>query len=449
MNGTKLRVIEKISYGLGDAGCNIVWQTAMLFLAYFYTDVYGLSPAHMGTMFLAVRFIDAITDPLMGTIIGRTQSKYGRYRPYILWMAIPFGLACTMVFYTPDLTGISKVVYAYASYIFLTLMYTALNVPYCALANTLTEDSNERTSLQSYRFALNSVSALIVALLALPLVDLIGGGNKQVGYFGAIAVMSVIAIVMFGLCFANTRERFQVKQEETKHNAYKDLKLLMKSKQWLILFFANVILLVAILIKNSTTLYYVNNVLDRPDLATALMVTTLVCAVVGALISPPLFNRFEKSKAYSGLIVASGLLSGALYFVSPTNITGIFILTAAYGLVQMATSPLIWSMMSDLADYESAKAGRTLNGIVFATILFAIKAGIALGGAAVGWILAFADYQPGAASQAGDVINTISLMFTVIPGLTMIAVAIVLLPYGLDKKTVASMQPGSEALIAK
>jgi len=194
----KISIKEKIAYGLGDAGCNIVWQTAMLFLAYFYTDVYGLSPAHMGTMFLVVRLIDAIADPVIGTYIdNKPENKEGRYRPFLKWFAIPFGIACTLVFYTPELGETGKLVYAYGSYIVLNIIYSILNVPYCALGNTLTKDSNERTSLQSYRFTLNTVSGLLVVLLALPLVDIIGAGNKKIGYFGAIAVMSIIAAIMF------------------------------------------------------------------------------------------------------------------------------------------------------------------------------------------------------------------------------------------------------------
>lgn len=445
MNKIKLSLLEKVSYGLGDAGCNLVWQTAMLFLAYFYTDVYGLSPAHMGTMFLAVRFIDAVTDPIMGSIVDRTKTKHGRYRPYLLWIAIPFGIACTMVFYTPDLSETGKIFYAYASYIFLTLMYTALNVPYCAMANSLSDDSNERTSLQSYRFALNTVGGLIVALSALPLVDIIGQGNKQTGYFGAMAVISVIAIVMFMMCFTFTKERFEEKTTVTeKTNAFQDLKILAKSSQWRILFFVNLVLLVAILIKNASTMYYVNSVLHRPDLATALMVTGLLCAVGGALISPYLFNRFEKSKAYSGLIIASGLISACLYLVDADNLGMIFFLTAAYGFVQMMTSPIIWAMMSDLADYERVRTGKALSGIVFSTNLFAIKAGIAIGGALVGWALSWIGYQAGAESQAPEVVNFITLLFSVIPGVLMIVVAVMLIPYKLDKKTMEETKAVSE-----
>jgi len=223
----------------------------------------------------------------------------------------------------------------------------------------------------------------------------------------------------------------------------------LKSGQWLILFLANIVLLAAILIKNSTTLYYVNNVLSRPDLATALMVTTLVFAIGGAVVCAPLFNRFEKSKAYSFLIFLTGILSISLYFVDAKNITAIFILTAAYGFVQMATSPLIWSMLADLADYESIRAGRTLNGVVFSTILFAIKAGIAIGGAAVGWMLALVDYMPGIGLQTFLVNNTISLMYTVVPGIIMFLVALILIPYKLDKKKIAGQVNNSQNIITE
>lgn len=437
MSTKRLAFKEKFAYGLGDAGCNIVWQTAMLFLAYFYTDIYGLSPAHMGTMFLAVRFIDAVTDPIMGSIVDRTKTKLGRYRPYIAIFAIPFGIACTMVFYTPDLSYTGKLIYAYVSYIFLTLMYTALNVPYCALSNAMTEDSNERTSLQSFRFTLNTIVGLMVAFLALPLVDLIGGDNKQVGYLGAIGIMSLLAVIMFFSCFFGTKERYT--PVSSNQNSFADLKKLVTSQQWIVSFLANALLLVAILVKNSTTLYYVNNVMHRPDLATILMTIPLVFAVAGAIVCPYLFNRFEKSYSYMGLIAASGIISAALFFVEPTNITMIFVLAALYGFVQMMTSPLIWSMMSDLADYESYRIGKTMHGIVFATILFAIKLGIAVGGAMVGWILAGVGYSAGLAEQSVDVNNMINLLFTVIPGILMVLVALILIPYKLNKAKMLSI----------
>lgn len=434
MNTIKLSVKEKIGYGLGDTACNFVWQTVILFLAYFYTDIYGLSPAHMGTMFLLVRFIDAITDPLMGSLVDRTKTKHGRYRPYILWMAVPFGIACMFAFFTPNFGETGKIVYAYASYIFLTLMYTAINVPYCAMANSMTNCSKERTSLQSYRFALSTTGGLVVAMVALPLVNIIGQGDVQKGYLGAMAIMGAGAIGLFFVCFATTKEHVTPAETEVKQSVWKDLALLMKNNQWRVLFLANVILLTGVVLKGATTMYYVNTVMARPDLATIFMVTGMLASIVGAIGSAPLLGKYNKPTVYRILIVLSGFLSAVLYFISPTNIIMIFSLVVALGVVQMSTTPILWSMMSDVVDHEKTRSNRSLSGMVFSTNLFAIKLGIAIGGASIGWILALSGYVGGAEAQSTETVTAINLLFTVIPGVIYASLSVLMMFYTLDNK---------------
>ncbi|MGL6313591.1 glycoside-pentoside-hexuronide (GPH):cation symporter [Vibrio sp. WXL103] len=439
MTTIKLSIREKIAYGLGDTGCNFVWQTVMLFLAYFYTDIYGLSPAHMGTMFLLVRFIDAVTDPLMGSIVDRTKTKYGRYRPYLLWMAIPFGVACMAAFFTPDLGETGKIVYAYVSYIFLTLMYTAINVPYCAMANALTNDSSERTSLQSYRFALSTAGGLVVAMVALPLVDVIGQGDVQKGYLGAMAIMGLGAIGLFFYSFANTKERC-VPENEEKHSVLDDLKVLAKNNQWRILFIVNIVLLTGIVLKAASTMYYVNTVMGRADLATTFMVVGMLANIVGAIGSAPVLGKFDKPKVYRVLIIASGVLSALLYLVDPSNLGMVFTLVILLGVIQMSTTPILWSMMSDVVDYEKTRSNRSLSGMVFSTNLFAIKLGIALGGAGVGWILAWAGYQGGAEVQSAEAVTAIKLLFTVIPGIFFVSLAALMMFYNIDNNKLAQIK---------
>ncbi|WP_027251187.1 glycoside-pentoside-hexuronide (GPH):cation symporter [Photobacterium halotolerans] len=434
METIKLTAKEKIAYGLGDTGCNFVWQTVMLFLAYFYTDIYGLSPAHMGTMFLLVRVIDAVTDPVMGSIADRTQSRFGRYRPYLAWVAVPFGIACTATFYTPDVGETGKIIYAYVSYIFLTLMYTAINVPYCAMANALTNDSKERTSLQSYRFALSTAGGLVVALIALPLVDIIGGGNKQLGYLGAMAVMGLGAVGLFFYSFSNTKERCLPAANEVQQSVFADMKILWKNTQWRVLFVLNVLLLTGVVLKGASTMYYVNNVMERPDIATLFMVTGMLANIVGAIGSAPVLGRFDKVKTYRVLIVLSGLLSAALFLVEPSNVAMVFALVILLGVVQMSTTPLLWSMMSDVVDYEKTRSNRALGGMIFSTNLFAIKLGIAIGGAMVGWILAAVGYVGGAESQSAEAVVWINLLYTVFPGVIFALLAVVMAFYELDSQ---------------
>ncbi|MDO6687791.1 MULTISPECIES: glycoside-pentoside-hexuronide (GPH):cation symporter [unclassified Agarivorans] len=445
MSTINLTVKEKIAYGLGDTGCNFVWQTVMLFLAYYYTDVYGLSPIHMGTMFLLVRFIDAVTDPLMGSLVDRTRTKHGQFRPYILWMAVPFGVACMITFYTPDLGSTGKIIYAYCSYILLTLMYTAINVPYCAMANAMTNDPKQRVSLQSYRFGLSTAGGLVVALVALPLVDYIGQGDEQKGYLGAMIIMGIGAMLLFFYCFANTKEHHTTEPSEAKKGStFSDVKLLWKNTQWRVLFILNIVLLTGIVLKAASTMYYVNSVMGRPDLATMMMVAGMLANIVGALASAPVLGRFDKIKTYKVLIGISGILSASMFFIGPTNIMLIFVVMIVLSVVQMSTTPLLWSMMSDVVDYEKSRSGRSLSGMVFSTNLFAIKAGIAVGGAMVGWILAGAGYVGGAELQSNQAITWINLLYTFIPGVFFISLVFVMHFYRLDENKLQLIKQQNE-----
>lgn len=188
---------QKMGYGLGDTACNLVWSSIMLFMAYFYTDIFGLSPAHMGTMFLAVRVIDAFFDVGIGAVTDRTRTKYGQFRPYLLWFAIPFGVMCMLTFYTPDFSYTGKLIYAYVSYTLLSLLYSAINVPYCAMINNISQSSVERVSLQSWRFAMSSAGGLLVSVAALPAVAWLGKGNIQHGYFYAMVLISSPVLCCF------------------------------------------------------------------------------------------------------------------------------------------------------------------------------------------------------------------------------------------------------------
>lgn len=302
MNTARISIKEKFSYGLGDTGCNLVWQTVMLFMAWFYTDVFGLSPAHMGTMFLAVRVLDAVTDVLMGAVADRTRTKYGQFRPYILWFAIPFGVLCCLTFYTPDFGYTGKLIYAYVSYTLLSLVYTAINVPYCAMINNISNDSRERVSLQSWRFALSTLGGLIVSLTALPLVAWLGQGNVQNGYFYTMIVMGCLSIILFFICFGLTKERYTTDiAVNNQSSILDDLKTLLANKDWRILFALNVVNLIAVLFKGGTTLYYVNNIMGRADLGSLLLTTTLASGVLGAMLSPFIFKNIDKVKGFKNL----------------------------------------------------------------------------------------------------------------------------------------------------
>lgn len=440
MSAVKLSIAEKISYGLGDTACNFVWQTVMMFMSYFYTDIYGLSPAHMGTMFLAVRCIDAVADVFMGAYADRTRTKWGQFRPYILLFAIPFGVICMMTFYTPQFSYAGKLVYAYCSYILLSLAYTAINVPYCAMINNMSDDSRERVSIQSYRFALSTMGGLIVSMTALPLVKYLGHGNVQSGYFLTMLVMSVLSVVLFFICFLNTKERNVPDLSETSHGVMDDLRCLLKNNDWRVMFAINVVNLVACIFKGGTTLYYVNNVLNRPELGTFLLTATSLSGIVGALLSPKIFKNIDKVKGFKYSMMLEAVFLVAMYFIPNTQIALVVSMIILVNVIQLASTPLQWSMLSDVTDLEEKRSGRRLSGMVFSTNLFAIKLGIAIGGALIGCMLAFGGYVGGSVTQTSSAIDCINLLYTVIPGVIVFSLVLIMKFYSLNDDAISEMQ---------
>ena len=417
-----LRTKDKIGYGLGDMASALVWQTATLFLAYFYTDVFGLPAAIMGTMFLVVRVVDAFVDPCIGALVDRTQTRHGRFRPWLLWFAIPFGVSCLITFYVPDVGPTAKIVYACVTYAILSLIYSAINVPYCAMPGALTLDPRERHSLQSWRFGLSFIGGLIVTVIALPLVSLLGQGNVQKGYFYAMSMMGLLGIILFFCCFLMTRERYSPRND-TSGSMIGDLKLLAGNSQWRIVFLFNILLLTAVVTRGSATMYYVKYVLLRPELVFAFIVSGMVASLTGALLSERLLGKFDRVRAYQWTIIS---------FV-------IFGLNIIFSFIQNLTTPLQWTMFSDVVDYEEHRSGRRLDGLVFSTALFAIKFGLALGGAVVGWVLGMVDYAPGQATQAPHVLSTINALFTLIPCVLFLCMVALLTIYKLNSKLVNSI----------
>ncbi|PWC16445.1 MFS transporter [Brenneria corticis] len=433
-----LTVKDKIGYGLGDMASALVWQTAALFLAYFYTDVFGLPAAIMGTMFLVVRTMDAFIDPCIGALVDRTQTRHGRFRPWLLWFAIPFGVCCLITFYVPDVGPTLKIVYACVTYSLLSIVYSAINVPYCAMPGALTLDPRERHSLQSWRFALSFSGGLVVTVIALPLVDWLGKGDLRQGYFYAMSLMGLLGVMLFFCCFSMTKERYSP-HNDTSGSMWGDLKLLALNDQWRLVFLFNILLLVAGVIRGSATIYYVKYVLLRPDLVFAFIVSGMIASLLGALFSERLLGKFDRVRSYQCTLVGFALLAALIFFIPPHALWLIFALNLIFNFMQNLTTPLQWTMLSDVVDYEEHRTGRRLDGLVFSTALFAIKFGLALGGAVVGWGLGLAHYLPNETAQPAGVLTTINILFTLIPSLLFLAMALLLFAYKLSSRRVADI----------
>ncbi|MDX1677966.1 glycoside-pentoside-hexuronide (GPH):cation symporter [Arsukibacterium sp.] len=428
---------EKIAYGLGDTASNIVFQTVMLFLTFFYTDIFGISPAVVGSMFLLVRIIDAITDPLMGALADRTQSRHGKYRPYLLWLALPFALCSVLAFTTPDLSANGKIVYAFATYTLLMLAYTAINIPYSALGGVLTADPTERVSVQSYRFVFGMLGGLLVTACTLPLVNYFGNGDSARGYQLTIAAMSALGLILFLLCFFGTRERVHApaNQQLTLRNSVNSL---WQNDQWRILCVAAFFLLTGMVLRTTLAIYYVKYFLLREDLITAFITLGMLGNIAGCAAAQWLSRYIDKVKAYIGLQLISAVICVISFFISAEQLLLAFGLYFLWGFFLQMATPLLWAKMADTVDYGHYKTGVRITGLVYSSIVFFIKLGLALGGALAGWLLAGFDYQPDAV-QSVQTQQGILLSFTLLPAVGSIVVALVMSRYRLNSERVLAI----------
>ena len=433
-----LNVREKIAYGLGDTASNIIFQTVMMFLLLFYTDVVGLSPAVVGTMFLFVRLIDAVTDPIMGNLADNTRTKWGQFRPYLLWLALPFALISILAFTTPDLTGNNKVIYAFVTYTLLMIAYTAINIPYCGLGGVLTDDAKERVTVQSYRFVFGMLGGVIVAAATMPMVEWLGQGDSAKGYQLTMVAMSSLGVLLFLLCFLGTKER--VAPPENQDSSMKEnLQSLWKNDQWRILCIAAFYLLTGQVLRLTLAVYYVKYFLGREDLITSFLTLGVVASMIGCAVAQPLAKRVCKIKAYIVLQSISAVICLFSFLISPEQLVLAFVAFVAWKFFLDMASPLLWAKMADTIDYGHKKTGIRVTGLVYSGVIFFIKMGIAIGGALAGWLLTFYGYQADI-EQSDTTKQGLLLSFTILPAFGSLAVAYVMRKYTLTEQKVVNIQ---------
>lgn len=441
----RLPKITKFNYGMGDFGNNIVWQMMAMFLPFFYTDVYGLNPIHAATMYLVLRVIDAITDPLVGMWVDRTRTKYGTCRPFILYGTIPLAISFVMLFYVPQLDDTGMLIYAYVSYTLLTLTYTLVNVPFSAMAGFLSKDSDERTSLQSYRFGLGMLAGVFVAATTLNLVEYLGGGDQQKGYLLTAIIFAVIIAACLYYCFFTVVERYPIadlpkSEKNGLSELYADIKTAFTNNQLVILFVANIIFFITLTLKGTTTIYYVVNVLNTKDELTHFMTMGSIGAVAGAALSAWLWSRFDKVNAYKILMFTCAVLTAIPYWLPPSAYVTILVLGIVTTFLWMSMIPLIWSMLSDVVDYQQSLSGKNMSGLFFALFLFSLKVGLGFGTAIVLWILGSTGYDAKANIQLAEVVESINFISTLLPGLLFVVAGIIMLFYTLDRASRAEIR---------
>lgn len=432
-----ITIREKIAYGLGDTASNIIFQSVMMFLMLYYTDIMGLNPAMVGTMFLVVRILDAITDPLMGTLADNTRTKYGQFRPYLLWLALPFAIISVVAFTVPDLSADGKLIYAYITYGLLMLAYTAINIPYCALAGVLSEDHKERVSIQSFRFVFGMLGGLIVASCTIPLTEWLGAGDEAKGYQLAMLAMSTLGFVLFILCFLGTKER--VPSTEKQGFSRAQFKALLKNDQWRVLCATAFALMTGQVLRLTLAVYYVKYFLQREDLVSLFITLGVLGSMLGCAVAEPLSRNVCKVKLYIGLQFSAAVICALSYFIDANNVILAFGAFILWKFLTDTGTPLLWAKMADTIDYGESQSGIRTTGLVYSSIIFFIKLGIALGGALAGWFLAYFDYQNNVA-QSSETLQGIVLTFTLVSSLGSFLVALIMRNYRLNNEKLDEIQ---------
>lgn len=461
MKTQRLTVLEKIGFGAGDAAVNVVWSSLALVITFFYTDVYKLNVAHIGLLQLIPRLIDAFADVAMGMYTDSHTTRWGRYRPYLLIFAIPFGISVMLVFTTPDLSYTGKLVWAYLTYTVMMLIFTAVTIPYISLPAVLTADTMERLSANGYRLFFAKVAALLVTVFVPAFAARWPKEEIAKGYQVAMGMMAVMATLLFLFCFFTTTERVQYKTERKPLG--EQLKLLLKNDQWLILAGVCIIGTIGYVMRGSVALHYakyylrgselqfltsgpVSDVLDflkfgrEMRLLPAFMLVGLIGNILAMVASTWITKRFCKIRLFRWSQVGTFVLSLIMYYVivaGNTSQSNILAALAFYFLINFVVDlqgPVFWSIISEAVDYGRIKLGKRVTGMAFGAISWCQKVGMSLAAGMVGWLLTYFNYVPDkvyepAVRSDAFTLNGLALMLTVIPGIFHLMVGLLMFKY--------------------
>ncbi len=427
----KIKLKEKVGYALGDTAANIAWRSLTTFLLIFYTDVFGISAAAAGLLLLITRLSDGITDIAMGMIADRTRSKYGKFRPWLLWTAVPFGVLMALTFTTPNLGPAGKLIWAYSTYILLTLAYTANNVPYSALMGVMTTDHQERTSLSSFRFAGAYLGGILVQGGLIYLVAFMGQGNENLGYRNSMYFFAALLVIFLLITFSTTRERVPA-PKVSNSNLKSDFSDLIKNKPWLILLAIGFFFVTFNSIKQGITVLYFKRFMDNESLAAAYMVGLLLISMLAALLTGPLARKFGKKKLFIYSMLMSGVLTGLIYLAGPQDVTLVFVLGIAAEFGAGILPVLFFAMLADSSDYSEYKTGRRATGLIYSAGTFAMKFGGGVAGAVIGFVLSNYGYDGMDESTVAASLPGIKMLMSWIPGIFIFIAVLIMMIYPLS-----------------
>ncbi|GAB3071240.1 glycoside-pentoside-hexuronide (GPH):cation symporter [Salinicoccus sesuvii] len=421
---------ERLSYGSAAFASNLIFVMVSTYLLYFYTDVFGISAGIVGTLFLLVRFLDGFTDLIAGYTIDKTKTRWGKCRPYFLWLAVPFAFVGVLAFSSPDLSESGKIVFAYVTYILLTLVYTFINLPVSAMLPSMSNNPAERHEVTSIRMIFAQGGGFIVSVFTLPLVAYLGGGDDERGFMLTMAVFGVIGCILFFIAFKNTRERnyYDSKEDVTVREGFRAFNL-----PWLIIFIAKVSFFFIFIIRNQATVYYVKYAFNREDLVPVIMALNFL-TIISLLFIPIITKRIGGKKTMQlGIVIA--IIGSLVVYLSSTimSIPLLLIGTGISGLGMGLVPSLLFSLVADTIDYGEWKSGVRATGLLYSGSTFASKFGMGIGGAAGAWLLALGSYDPSAAVQSSSAMLAIEVSFIWFPVVAMALVLLLLNFYKLDK----------------
>ena len=433
-----IKLREKIGYGFGDMASSMFWKLFGAYLMIFYTDVFGLPAAAVGTMFLITRVWDSAFDPIVGIVADRTMSRWGKFRPYLLWLAVPFALIGVLTFYTPDWNGMWKLVYAYITYSLMMMVYSAINVPYASLLGVISSDPKERSVLSTFRMTFAYLGSFVALLIFMPLVNFFteSGADEQTGWLLAVVVIACACVVLFLGCFAWTKERVLALKGE-RSALKRDVQDLFQNKPWWILLGAGIAALIFNSIRDGAAVYYFKyyvveqNYADISICGIPFVLSGLYLAagqaanIIGVVLADPVSNRIGKRNTYLWAMLLATVLSVVFYGLQADDLVLIFTFQILISVCAGSIFPLLWSMYADCADYSELRTGRRATGLIFSSSSMSQKLGWAIGTALTGWLLAFFGFEANA-SQTPETLNGIKMFLSLLPaGGTLLSVLLI------------------------
>ena len=458
----KLSVREKIGYSLGDLAANLVFQTLMTYLAYFYTDIYGLDANDATAIMFTVGTIAAFGfNPIIGAIADRTSSKWGKFRPWILWTSIPLGIISVLAFSTPDFEYKGKLIYAIITYTLLLLLYAASNLPYSALSGVITGDMKERNSISAYRFVAVMFAQFFVQVFMLPIIIYAGAGDKAVGIEIVMTWLAIIGTIMLLITFLTTKERIVPKPEQ-KSSVIEDVLDLVKNKPWVIMLVLTTLSFVTLAMKGGSYIYYFENYVDKERLSSFIspildFLTNIginffgndptsagfglfnaggiIFMIIGIGLSKKLADKYGKKNVFGTFLFISTLFIIYFYFLSPESLELIFAAQILHGFFYGITIPLLWAMIADVADYSEWKNKRRATAIIFSAMMVGLKLGLTIGSSLVAKILGSYGYVPNSDNgQTESAIHGTKMLVSIYPAIPFLIGIFLLFFYEIDKK---------------